>query len=114
VNTGIKLIDLKRTTRPFFFAMDHGANLLRDDHRKSRIIFLRDSVFLTSNISQGKSKMSRELALEVQQTVSFGHAESVESSKKSSVGRRSKRTMSASKRPSSKIVKSRTPDQPLQ
>jgi hypothetical protein len=104
----MKLIDLKRTTRAFFFAMDHGANLLREEHRKARIIFLKDSVFLTSN-SIGKSKFSRELALDVQ-TASFGgHTESVESSKKS--GGRSKRTLSSHKRrPSSKIVKSRTPD----
>ena len=31
LNIGLKLIDLKRTTRPFLFAMDHGANLLREE-----------------------------------------------------------------------------------
>ena len=48
LNSGLKLIDLKRTTRPFLFAMDHGANLLRLEGRRPKLIFLHDSVFLSS------------------------------------------------------------------
>lgn len=48
LNSGLKLIDLKRTTRPFLFAMDHGANLLRLEGRRPKLIFLHESVFLCS------------------------------------------------------------------
>jgi hypothetical protein len=46
VNTGLKLVDLKRTTRPFLFSMDHGANILREEMHRPRLMFMHDSVFL--------------------------------------------------------------------
>lgn len=45
-STGIKLLDVKKTSRPFFFAMDQGVNMLRESVGKPRIIFLRDSTFV--------------------------------------------------------------------
>jgi len=107
LNSGLKLLDLKRTTRPFLFAMDHGVNLLRLEGRRSKLIFLHDSIFLSSsNVSSSKTKLSKDLARDIHETT-FGHPESsIESSK------RGRRTLSSSK--NSKIVKSRTPDQPLQ
>jgi len=45
-NTGLKLVDLKRTTRPFLFSMDHGANILREEFHRPRLMFMHDSVFL--------------------------------------------------------------------
>lgn len=42
-STGIKLMDFKKTTRPFFQAMEDGVNLLRENVSKPRIIFLKDS-----------------------------------------------------------------------
>lgn len=45
-NTGLKLVDLKRTTRPFLFSMDHGANILREELHRPRLMFMHDSVFL--------------------------------------------------------------------
>ena len=57
-------------------------------------------------MSSSKTKLSKDLARDIHETT-FGHAESsIESSK------RGRRTLSSSK--NSKIVKSRTPDQPLQ
>ncbi len=107
LNSGLKLIDLKRTTRPFLFAMDHGVNLMRLEGKRPKLIFLHDSVFLSSsNISLSKGKLSKELARDVHETT-FGHPESsIESSK------RGRRALSCAK--NTKVVKSRTPDQPLQ
>ncbi len=106
-NTGLKLIDLKRTTRQFFFAMEHGVNTMREELKKSRLIVLRDSVFLTSaHALTIKSKLSRELAQDVHETTfGGGHGESTISSK------RRKRTVSSHKK---SVIKSRTPEQPLQ
>lgn len=57
-------------------------------------------------MQSSKSKLSKELARYVHETT-FGHPESsIESSK------RGRRTLSSSK--NSKVVKSRTPEQPLQ
>ena len=42
-STGIKLMDFKKTTRPFFQAMEDGVNLLRENVSKPHIIFLKDS-----------------------------------------------------------------------
>jgi len=43
--------------------MEHGVNTMREELKKSRLIVLRDSVFLTSaHALTIKSKLSRELA----------------------------------------------------
>ena len=50
-STGIKLVDLKKTTRQFYFAMDHGANMFRE--RKPKIIFLKDPHFIVATNLDG-------------------------------------------------------------
>ena len=43
LNTGLKLIDMKKSTKEFFFAMEQGVNMFKEE---KRIIFLREGKFV--------------------------------------------------------------------
>jgi hypothetical protein len=93
-NTGLKLVDLKRTTRPFLFSMDHGANLLREEMHRPRIMFMHDSVFL-------QAVHPNEDLDTLQRRPSFSNRKKVNKRSNSSVAASSSKKMS------------RTPDHPL-
>ena len=93
-NTGLKLVDLKRTTRPFLFSMDHGANLLREEMHRPRIMFMHDSVFL-------QAVRPNEDLDTLQRRPSFSNRKKVNKRGNSSVAASSSKKMS------------RTPDHPL-
>ena len=96
MNTGLKLVDLKRTTRPFLFSMDHGANILREEMHRPRLMFMHDSVFL-------QAVHANEDLETLQRRPSFSNRKRVMKRNNSSVGASS-----------AKKKMSRTPDQPLQ
>ena len=52
---GIKLIDLKRTTKLFFNGIDFGVNALREQAHKPKVIFIKDSVYLSSSKNNKES-----------------------------------------------------------
>ena len=46
LNTGLKLVDFKKCTRLFFFAMNQGVNMYKGSHK---IVFLKENKFIAAH-----------------------------------------------------------------